>query len=287
VFVFQSGGVGQVFAPDGSYARTIRAPGRTVFAVAPDGSGDIYTTGRFRWDQTDAVPRVVRLSADGSPRDSFPIFVATFGTTWVRQKASDAWVASRTPSEAVMAPDGSVWTTVHETYRLERHAPAGATKQLIGVEVPGRDRPRLTAAAIDSVAPKEPGPPGPFARDVMWVQGGNTVRLRTGMLVDTAGLLWVFRSIMAPKFDTITVTVDYLAPDEAPEERTIPRDIEERLTHTIVEVIDPQRAELIARATLPFQAFPTAPGYAGRVSADDRGQYVTSVYPLRLVRDRR
>ena len=71
---------------------------------------------------------------------------------------------------------------------------------------------------------------------------------------------------------------------EAPGEIVIPREVEDRRSHTIVEVIDPAGATLLARVTLPFLGQLAGPGYIGRVTQDEEGFFVTSVYPLRLKR---
>ena len=111
-------------------------------------------------------------------------------------------------------------------------------------------------------------------------------RARMEMLVDSAGLLWIARAIPAPSWDTIAISVRFDSPDEAPNEYTIAREDEDRIHNTIVEVIDPQRAELLARVQLPFLAMLARPGYVARVTADDDGLFRTMVYRVTLGRIR-
>lgn len=72
-----------------------------------------------------------------------------------------------------------------------------------------------------------------------------------------------------------------MSKSEAPGEVVIPRDAEDLRSHTIVEVIDPRQRRILARAELPFLGIPAAPGHIGRVTQDDDGFYVSSIYPLK------
>jgi hypothetical protein len=59
--------------------------------------------------------------------------------------------------------------------------------------------------------------------------------------------------------------MDFLAPNEAPGEGTVPLNIADRLNHTIVEVIDPEQGVLVARSELPFKGLMVSPGFVGRL----------------------
>jgi hypothetical protein len=65
---------------------------------------------------------------------------------------------------------------------------------------------------------------------------------------------------------------------------TIPREVEDRRSHTVIDVIDGKRGILLARTELPFLGILAAPGFVGRVTTDEDGFYVTTLYPLRLRR---
>jgi hypothetical protein len=106
--------------------------------------------------------------------------------------------------------------------------------------------------------------------------------LKTTATTDSTGLLWVIRTVPAPSYDTITFKGLFLSPNEAPGEMTIPRNVEDRLYHTIVEVIDPSVPELVARRELPFLGHAAATGYIARVTMDESDHYVTTVYRLVL-----
>jgi hypothetical protein len=187
----------------------------------------------------------------------------------------------------VVAPDGSVWTKLGSQYRLEQHAPDGAARKLIGVSIPGMRTPVMTRTDAESLLVKaRSGGSGSVAvRDPTAADATALLSIgRSTVQIDNDGLLWMMRTVRAPRADTIKVTRDYLSPNEAPGEGTIPRNVTDRLHHTIVEVIDPSRGELIARVELPFAAIPVTPGYVGRVRTDEMERYLVHVYKLRLNR---
>jgi hypothetical protein len=82
----------------------------------------------------------------------------------------------------------------------------------------------------------------------------------------------------------MTARTERLSPDEAPMEETVPRDAEDRLYHTVIEVIDPDRAAVLARLELPFMGVRVAQGYISRITMDASGHYVTTVHRLRFTR---
>jgi hypothetical protein len=273
---------GQVFNPNGEFVRTLRTPGYGVFAMAPDGGGGAYAVRTLRFETHGAHPHVIRLTADGTAQDSFPIFSAVVGKGSVRSGSREREHDVRMVGAPTLAPDGSIWTSVHGNYRLERHDPDGTPRQLIGVALPGQSPPRLRAAEVESLAAVNKRPPPSRRRPVNARPRIMPWRTATTLSVDTTGLLWVVRTIAAPRWDTITVSAQYLSPHEAPGEATIPRAVEDRFYHTIVDVIDPRRAELLGRAHLPFHGHSAAPGWIARVTTDEDGHYLTSVYQLVL-----
>lgn len=163
--------------------------------------------------------------------------------------------------------------------RFEQHASDGASLRVIGIAIPGMPPPVMTIEEVDSL----------LAQDVD-AQGRPTqskspvTRATVSFQVAATGELWVLRGVRAPGADTIRVIRDYLAPDEAPLEGTIPPSIEDRLQHTIVEVVDPVSARLLARIELPFRGIPVAPGYVGRIRQGPDGHYLVSVYRIDLSR---
>ncbi len=272
----------QVFTADGSYGRTLEGDRRTLLGPVPDGSGDVYSfvnapamslrnIPASLAERYGTAPQVFRVAPDGTVRDSFPIFSIRAGAN----RPVSGWNEWRVDSRPVLAPDGTIWTVLN--HRLEQHAPDGTRKRLIGVTLPDGLRPIMTAAEADSLmqiarasspAPRQPAP-----------------RALAGSLqIDEEGLLWFVRFVRAPGADTIKIKMDYLAPNEAPQEGTIPANTQDRLFHTIVGVIDPVRGELIAQATLPFNALMVRPGFIGRLRADDMDRYLVDVYRLSLRR---
>jgi hypothetical protein len=277
--VFVSARTPQVFAADGSFGRAFPGDVRTLLGPVPDGSGDVYSfmnappmamsnipatfAARF-----GTAPHVFRSAPDGSIRDSFPIFSMRAGGHGSRS----GWLEWRLDSRPALAPDGTIWTALN--FRFEQHAADGTRKRLIGMALPGA-RPIMTEAEADSlmrIARAASQPPTPV-----------TERVRAGTLqVDERGLLWIVRAERAPGADTIKVVMDYLSPDEAPMEGTVQANIQDRLFHTIVDVIDPARGELIARTTLPFNGLVVRPGFVGRLRADELDRYIVDVYRLAL-----
>ena len=284
VFLFDWSSRAQVFTPDGVYVRGIRTPGQlSVFAVARDGSGSFFgVSNAYGIDSTP--PLVIRLDSTWSRLDSFPAFAPVIGRSFVRS-GSREWLSARRPEFRVaLAPDGSVWASGRSNYRLERHGRDGTTQQVIGVRIPGEWL-LMTAAEADSIVARQP-PPKPVPRRPVRPPPSRirSSNLTNSLTVDSAGLLWVVRVIPVPGNDTITLSAQYLSPNEAPDEATIPREVQDRLYHTVVDVIDPRGPELIARAELPFFGHAAGPGYVGRVTQDDNGHYVSMVYRLALRR---
>jgi hypothetical protein len=279
--VFVSARQRQVFAADGSYGRSFDSDRRTLLGPVPDGSGDIYSfmnappmrnipaslAARY-----GTAPHVFRVAPNGTLRDSFPVFSIRAGAN----SPVSGWSEWRVDSRPALAPDGTIWTNLGQ-YRLEQHAPDGTPKRLIGVTPPDGVRPTMTAGEADSLMQ--------IARGSSPAPRQPTSRSRPGPIqIDEEGLIWLVRFVRAPGADTITIKMDYLAPNEAPQEGTIPASTQDRLYHTVVEVIDPARGELIVRATLPFNALMVRPGFIGRLRADDMDRYLVDVYRLSLRR---
>jgi hypothetical protein len=278
--VFVSARNPQVFAADGSYGRTFDKGNRTMLGAVPDGSGDLYSfmnapamamrnVPATFIERFGAAPHVFRTAPDGTVRDSFPIFSIRAGMN----SARGGWNEWRLDSRPSLAPDGTIWTVLN--HRLEEHAPDGTRKRLIGITFPGEPRPVMTEREADSLMQ--------IARETSQPTVGSTSRIRAGVLqIDEDGLLWTVRTVRAPGADTIKVVMDYLAPNEAPQEGTVPANTQDRLYHTIVDVIDPARGELIARTTLPFNGLVVRPGFVGRLRADELDRYLVDVYRLVL-----
>jgi hypothetical protein len=283
VFVFGDGGRGQVFAPDGKFARVVSLKGLRPVGVTADADRTMFATRGSKWPPDSSAPYLLRVRPDGTIRDSFPTFATPSRVIGrVEVGGSEHPMTIRMETVPALAPDGSVWTYMQSNYRLEHHDRTGMTRQLIGVMLPDVDGPIMTAADADSVwkARESAG------NKVVAVKGKPRVRPVPQMSahVGSGGLLWITRIVPAPRWDTITVKVDHFSPDEAPEETTIPRDIEDRLYHTMVEVIDPVKGQLLARRELPFKGVGVGAGLVGRVTADGSGAYVVSMYLFELRR---
>jgi hypothetical protein len=269
-----AGNRAQVFDSDGRYRRVARVGRATPIAVVPGTRGELYAKVQPPGFESTGDPALVRVDSTGTVRDSFPLF----GTDFLN------------PTTPVVAPDGSIWTSMAWNYRLERHSPDGESTQLLGVTVRDWPPPFLTRREADSIATAA----GTFAlssrggpkRPVLRLDGTGDAKpkRRIQMLVDSTGLLWVARSIPAPRWDTMTITRQHLSPDEAPGEVTVPREQVDRMHHTIIEIIDPRRATVVVRTELPFLGALAAPGYVARVTADDNGHYRTEVHRLVLRR---
>jgi hypothetical protein len=204
------------------------------------------------------------------------------GFVMIRDGATQREVQlSPVSAHPVIGRDGSIWTHTGGNYRLEQHAPDGTPRKLIGVSLPERETPIMTVADAESLVVQRQRA-GPIGTRTTSDENRPFLPARVFVQVDSTGLIWVMRLQRAPDADTIKVAYEYLSPDEAPEERSIPRNTEDRMYRTVVEVIDPSQGELIARHELPFLGVLTAPGYVGRVRVDDSGHYVVKVYRLAL-----
>ena len=270
----------QLFDADGSYVRGARAALRaTPIGLGPAGDETIYSWRRGRPatghgspnPRPESLPFVLVSDSVGTVRDSFPIFTAGFITE----------------AEPAVGADGAVWTSLltGDSYRLERHAPDGRVEKLFGVMTSaGGVPPIMTRAQADSIRAAAMTAARGRGRPPNGSPTRPPPRSRMHMLVDSAGLLWIARTIPAPRWDTLTITPERGSPDEAPEERTIPREQEDRMHHTVIEVIDPRRAQLIARTQVPFLAQLARPGFVARVTADEDGAYRTEVHRVTLQR---
>jgi hypothetical protein len=274
---------GRVYTSEGKYARDLALSQKRIFGFTPSPGGQMVA-----WAFSDRPPLassgsqdsvvgvrqfVSRIGADGMAADSFPVFGVIASTAHPTMGA----VQWRIDARPHVAPDGSIWTLLSSGYRVEQHAPNGATMKVIGVELPDLPPPLMTQGDADSL----------FSRARVVTTAGPGVRVSRGRIslqVDGGGLLWVTRVVSAPRADTIVVRKDYLSPDEAPGHATVPRNTEDRLYHTIIEVIDPHRGRILARTELPFLGVPVRPGYVGRVRVDEMDQYVVHVYMLSLTR---
>jgi hypothetical protein len=286
VYVVGWNGLLHIFGADGTFSRALRFPTSVIpVGVAPDGT--IYGQRSSRYVDGGEIKQgptlVMQLARDGTVRDSFPIFDATGVDTINFDGRGPKPMHYGEASYPVIGGDGSIWSYMRTNYRLEHYGANGASRQVFAVTAPDRPPPIVTRAQSDSQrAAKRAG--ARVATPAEAAKVGRSPRPKIAAQVDANGLVWVVRTIPAPRWDTITVRTDRLAPHEAPDEETIPREIEERLYHTIIEVIDPAKRQLLARHEIPFLALLVAPGYAGRITTDDDGFYVTTVFPITLRR---
>jgi hypothetical protein len=276
-----------IFGPDGGFGRTIMVPTRVKpFGVGEDGLIYAWRLGGLRGGVSTSA--VHRLARDGSIRDSFPIYDATGIDSVDIPGRGRTGIRYGDFSRPTLGDDGKVWTYMRGNYRLENHGAFGGGRQLFGLAMSDSVRPVLTHAETDSqraVTREAIGRSGgKRAADSVIDRMHRSPKPTINARVDADGLVWIARTIGAPKWDTITVRMDKLAPNEAPDEETMPRDIEDRLYHTVIEVFDPVRRALIARTEVPFLAQLAAPGHIARVTTDYDGFYVTTVYPLKLKR---
>jgi hypothetical protein len=96
-----------VYAPDGSFKRTVRIPGITPFGVQADGT----VLGSRIWMRGEAEAFVYRVDTTGSLRDSFPVFSPPIGySSEVTSGTEKRMVAWRHESFPVYGADGSIWT---------------------------------------------------------------------------------------------------------------------------------------------------------------------------------
>jgi hypothetical protein len=243
----------QVFDRNGRYSRVL--PGIRSWSIGITAGSDPVLYSRRVPSRDEGV--ILVHDADGTVRDSIlPYYYQ---------------VVMYNP---IVGGDGSLWIYMDGIYRLERIGRDGRTTKLLGVAVAPHGHPDfVTRAGYDSI-----------------FSGLRRVRHKapsiTDVSVDTEGLLWVLRPISSPGRDTMNIIRQHLSPDVHPEEVTIPREQEDRMYHTIVEVIDPERGQLLARTEVPFLAMAARPGYVARVTTDGDGAYVTEVYRLTLRRDR-
>lgn len=282
LYLFSAERLLNIYGPDGVFVRAARLPGVRPFGARD--SGVVLATRSNSLGDRDVF--VLRINPAGDVVDSFPVFSPLSGLSGssTRKGTKTTWERRR-ETRPVLGQDGFVWTFENVNYRLERFDAAGKPQMLIGLRVPEWPKPIMTVAEAESAAvvirerirsaKVAPRPVSDMAR---------RPRTRTNLMVDTDGLLWVVRNVPAPSYDTIRFQREDMSRSEAPGELVIPREVEDRRSHTVVEVIDPRQQMLLARVTLPFLGLLAAPGYIGRVSQDDEGFYVVSIYPLRLRR---
>lgn len=281
VFVFSSyGHAAQVFTDSSKYARVFSLD--AIQPIEVSANGTVFGQRTRSWPPGDNALHVLVFNREGVLQDSIPVFSPHNGGTATMSSGKESFkVAMRVETLAHVASSGALWTYAQGNYRLEQHDTNGVARKLFGVRVAGEPAPLMTATEIDSAA-KEKRYITSFNR----VTSKNVSRkLNPRMWVDTdsAGLLWVSRQIPAPSWDTVT-TKGSPPNHEAPSEELIPPDVEDRLYHTIVEVIDPRVGRLLARHEFPFRGVRVRGGYIGRVTANDDGYYMPSVYSLALVR---
>lgn len=283
LFVFEGNLIGHVFAPDGKYVRRADVAVGRPFAIASDRTGHILALKAESWPPTGGAQQVIRNAPNAQRADSFEVFSVSTGRSFEvssgKEKYSRADVLN---SQAYGGLDGTVWTMNSANYRLEQHDSRGVPRKLFGVRVSGEPDPIMNEADIDSARVAKRFVPTQIV--IRSPKQSKALRPKRWLDVDDAGLLWIGRQVAAPGWDTIATKAQKLSPNEAPQEETIPREIEDRRYHTIVEVIDPKIGQLLARIQLPFLGERVAAGFVGRVVADEDGFYKPSVYRLHLKR---
>ncbi|MES2524706.1 MAG: hypothetical protein V4617_18565 [Gemmatimonadota bacterium] len=278
--------IAQLFTADARYVRRAPVAALRVFGVTSRGPEVVYALSGDG-ESGRRQPWVVR--AHGTSVDSFPVFAPVIrnvakGAVMTVSDSTGKMVPRepRLDVKAALAPDGTVWSYSPVNYRLEQHDTSGKARRLYGVLLPDRPTPVLHAPEFDSL--------DVAAHDFMFMnavrgpKGVKALRRHAWVDIDSAGLLWVSTRVPAPRWDTIATKARRLSPLEAPQEETIPAEIEDRRYHTVVDVIDPQLGQLLARLVLPFRGDPVRAGYIGRLTTDDDGYFVPVVYRLRLTR---
>ena len=170
----------------------------------------------------------------------------------------------------------------HYRKRTEQHDSNGVARKLFGVRVSGELPPVMRAEDVATSRPD--GQPIPTRAVVRSAKTKRSLRPRNWIDIDTTGLLWVTRQIPAPSWDTISPALQLNPNSEAPSEENLSMDVKDRLYHTVIEVIDPRRGELLARLTLPFLGQRIGAGFVGRVTANEDGFLMPIVYRLQLKR---
>jgi hypothetical protein len=272
-----------VYRPtDARLARAYAPPRGQPVGISPEGV-TYHEPYQFGFENPYFVNR---LDGAGRVLDSFPLFSPRTGVKSTVRSGQRAWSGEqRVAVIPVVGHDGSFWTVTSAGDRLERHRPDGVPETLIGILRDPARRPLLTEVEAESLASlRRAGLMPRFSTAEEARRFATMPKQRTSMAVDSTGLIWLVRTVPAPSYDTIKVTLVDMSKTEAPEEIVIPRNIEDRRSHTIVEVIDPREHKLLARTTLPFLGILAAPGYVGRVTQNSDSSYATSLYPVRLRR---
>jgi len=283
LFVFEGYHLGHVFSADGKYARRADVGGKRPFAVATDSTGYVLAISTQTWPPTTGNQYVFRFGAEARLVDSFPVFSVSTGRTKQLSSGKESYSkADMLLSEGYAGPSGTVWTMGPTNYRLEQHDRRGISRKLFGVRVAGEAPPIMNEAemreaqATQRMVPTYEVISSPRRVKALWP--------KRWLDVDQDGLLWVGRQIAAPGWDTINTKAQKLSPNEAPNEETIPREIDDRRYHTVLEVIDPHVGQMLARIELPFLGERVSAGFVGRVVADADGFLKPSVYKLQLKR---
>ena len=284
LFVFENGGrIGQVFSPDGKYVRRADVRDERPFAVTASDRLRILTLQRESWPPRAGARHVFRHNSVGALIDSFVVFSAATGEQRTVSSEHETYKMDHViTSLAYGARDGTVWTLGNTNYRLEHHDSAGVSRKLYGVRAQGEAVPMLHAEDV-----KKARANGQRISDWPEVRSTKTKRVlrpQNWVDVDSAGLLWVGRQIAAPAWDTIAPALQLYPNSEAPEEENLSMDVESRLYHTVIEIIDPAVGQILARVTLPFMGHRVGAGFIGYVTATEDGYVIPSLYRLEFKR---
>lgn len=238
----------------------------------------------YRWNRRPGADAqyVLRYEQSGVVTDTFVVFAVPTGLQMRVSSGNGNYTAEdMLRSDAYAAPDGSVWTMAQTNYSLEQHDTSGMSRKLFGVRVAGAPEPIMR---LEDVKDRQrAGQRIPTRSVVRSTLIKRRLQPHNWIDIDSAGLLWVTRQIAAPLWDTISPGQKF-DPNEAPQEEIIPREIEDRLYHTVIEVIDPRVGQLLTRLTLPFMGERVSAGYVGRVKANADGYFQPTVYRLEFKR---
>lgn len=289
LFLIEPAGVViHVFAPNDSFARRISVPkGGWVSEIAKSGPALLYGMSVSR-DGAAMDRKLLRFKANAQILDSVTLFAPPSGTKItigavddIGGKQESLQIDLNLESNVFPAPGGAFWALSDGNYRLEQYDSTGTPRKLFGVLTAGEPPPVMTVAeAREAVAKgRKMDPLG----GVHSTKSKYQFQVHRWVDVDSNGLLWVTRQVAAPSWDTVSYREIKTNTDFGPE-AMIPPEIFDRLSHTVVEIIDPTNGRMLARHTLPFRAMRVQPGYFGRVTANADGYLVPIVYRIQLQR---
>jgi len=277
-----------VFAPNGVFVRRITlSQSAWVSEVARGGPAVLYGRPVVEGGQSIET-KLLRLRGNAQVLDSIALFAPPSGTqvtvnTVIDDGTKRDPIKMDLPLESNVFPvrDGSFWMVSDGNYRLEQYDATGTPRKLFGVHIAGEPAPVMTVAeakaAVSSGRKIDPWG-GVHSKKTKY-----QFQLHRWVDVDANGLLWVTRQVAATSWDTVAYREIKTTSEFGPESM-IPPDIEDRLSHSVLEIIDPKNGRMLARHTFPFRASRVGPGFVGRVATNAEGFLVPIVYRVRLQR---